>query len=128
MDSREEVIMEKKMELLYEQAKLKGELSARDQKLYDLTKDKDFAEKLSKCTSKEEMWALFAQQGVEFTPEEQASFINMALNLKEKSENGGELSEEELEQVAGGFDWLTSIVIVVLVLIVAASAVANFIE
>lgn len=64
-----------------------------EEKLNELMEDPSFQEAFSKTASAEEASALFAQHGIQITPEE----LIAALTPPE-----GELNESELDGVAGG--------------------------
>lgn len=64
-----------------------------EEKLKNLMEDPAFQEAFSKTASAEEASALLAQHGIQITPEE----LTAALAQPE-----GELSENELDEVAGG--------------------------
>ncbi len=64
-----------------------------EETLKKLTEDPSFQEAFSKTASAEEASALLAQHGIQITPEE----LSAALAQPE-----GELSENELDEVAGG--------------------------
>ena len=79
------------------------EQGERMEKLGALLTNEDFCQKFIACTTKQEAYKLFADNGSDLTEEE----INgLALQLKALTqkliENNGELSEEDLEQIAGG--------------------------
>ena len=79
------------------------EQGERIEKLGALLANEDFCQKFIACTTKQEAYKLFADNGSDLTEEE----INgLALQLKALTqkliENDGELSEEDLEQIAGG--------------------------
>ena len=65
-----------------------------EEKLKKLMEDPSFQEAFSKTASAEEASALFAQHGIQITPAE----LTTALAQPE-----GELNENELDGVAGGF-------------------------
>lgn len=67
-----------------------------EEKLEKLLEDPSFQEAFSKTASAEEASALFAQHGIQITPEE----LIAALAQPE-----GELNESELDGVAGGCGW-----------------------
>ena len=69
--------------------------------------DKDFAEKILTCKENDELIALAKEQGIDLTLENIIE-LNEALQLANRMEEG-ELSEEELEQVAGGTFVLTTV-------------------
>lgn len=67
-----------------------------EEKLKKLLEDPSFQEAFSKTASAEEASALFAQHGIQITPEE----LIAALTPPER-----ELNESELDGVAGGCGW-----------------------
>ena len=81
------------------------EQGERMEKLGALLANEDFCQKFISCTTKQEAYKLFADNGSDLTEEE----INgLALQIKALTqkliENDGELSEEDLEQIAGGIN------------------------
>lgn len=66
------------------------------EKIEELSKNEAFAAKAKACESAEEICALYAQEGIEFTPAELDAAIE-AMNAEEK-----EFSEADLDNVAGG--------------------------
>lgn len=72
-----------------------------EEKLEKLMEDPAFQEAFSETASAEEASALFAQHGIQITPEE----LSAALAQPE-----GELDENALDGVAGGCGWLRWIV------------------
>ena len=75
-------------------------MDEREEKLKELLKDEFFAKELSTKIEAEDAQKYFAEHGVDFTMDEMKA-MGKALNLA--AEKGGELSEDELEQVSGGF-------------------------
>lgn len=71
-----------------------------NEKLMELFKDNEFAEKAAACETVEEVLAMIKAEGVETTKEEFDSFMDYI--AKTSSEHEGELNEGELEQVSGG--------------------------
>lgn len=67
-----------------------------EEKLKELMADTSFCEELEKTSSPEEASALFAQHGIQITPEELLAAV-------EQPE--GELDEKNLDEVAGGIIW-----------------------
>ena len=75
-----------------------------NEQLMSLMKNKEFVEKMLKCKKAAEVQALFAEYGCELTLEEVNSLCKQLKSTFQKAlENGGELSENDLEDVAGGF-------------------------
>ena len=72
-------------------------------KLENLQNDKEFMDKLAEANDVESIKALLAAKGIEMSDEE----IKEALDRSD----GGELSENDLENVAGGFSVLGGIAI-----------------
>lgn len=68
-----------------------------------ILKNSEFVNKAAKLTTAEELQALIASYGLELTMEEVIGFCELVAKEKEKMDNnGGELSEEALDDVAGG--------------------------
>ena len=66
-----------------------------EEKLEKLLEDPSFQDAVSKAASAEEVSALLAQHGIQIAPEELHEIIT-------KMESESELSEDELDDVAGG--------------------------
>ncbi|MEG3969630.1 Nif11-like leader peptide family natural product precursor, partial [Microcoleus sp. T2B6] len=62
----------------------------------------ELASKLETVTSSEQVVEIGAGEGLEFTTEEAEAFRQKLIAMTQNAENG-ELSEEELDDVAGGF-------------------------
>ena len=72
-------------------------------KLEGILKNKDFLAKVSSVTNIDELKDLIAIFGLEMTTEEVVTFCKLVEKEKERMESeGGELSEEMLDDVAGG--------------------------
>lgn len=67
-----------------------------EEKLKELMADASFCEELEKTGSPEEASALFAQYGIQITPEELLAAV---------AQPEGELDEKNLDEVAGGIIW-----------------------
>ncbi|MGN1421938.1 MAG: hypothetical protein ACI4XA_01040 [Oscillospiraceae bacterium] len=65
----------------------------------EITADKELAEKLTKVTSDAELEAFLKENEVDCTAEQFKEFI------LEKAKKSGELTDEQLDAVAGGIDW-----------------------
>ena len=70
----------------------------RVEKIRELLADPAFAEEIKNCEKIEDFQAAFQRNGVEMTLQETDSVL-----LQVATANGEELSDEQLEQVAGGF-------------------------
>ncbi|MBO6159500.1 MAG: hypothetical protein J6P72_09640 [Firmicutes bacterium] len=70
------------------------------ERLNQLLEDKAFVEKMMSLDTKEEVKEIFNANGVDFTMED---VEDMAKELERVSEAGDEISEDALEDVAGGF-------------------------
>ena len=81
---------------------------ATEQLIKKMQDDKDFAEKILTCKENDEAIALAKEQGIDLTPENIVE-VYETLQLASRIEEG-ELSEEELEQVAGGMLSVTLLV------------------
>ena len=83
--------------------------------------DKSLAEKLLSQENPQDVQSLLKEQGLEFSLEEINSLRDILVKLAQKGENG-ELSDEDLEDVAGGIAATTTIAA-----ISATFTAANFI-
>ncbi len=70
--------------------------------------DKSLAEKLLSQENPQDVQSLLKEQGLEFSLEEINSLRDILVKLAQKGENG-ELSDEDLEDVAGGIAATTTI-------------------
>ena len=78
--------------------------TVRAEKLRDLMNDKDFVQELAKTPKAEDVKKLFAERGLVLTEDEIQDLGRIFKACVQKAqENGGELSEEDLAQVSGGF-------------------------
>jgi len=73
-----------------------------------LETDKEFAEKLISLKTPEEMQSLLKEQGIEFTIEE-IEVLREAMAEVAAKGDAGELSDKELEDVAGGMGGVLSV-------------------
>lgn len=71
-------------------------------KLEEILKDSKFVEKAAGITTAEELQVLIAEFGLEMTVEEVYEFCKLIVKEKERIDNGGELSVEDLDDVSGG--------------------------
>ena len=69
-------------------------------RIEELKNNKEFLEKISSITDTEELAKAFSDVGVNVTPEQMAEAQKAA---KEMETKGDEISEEDLDSVAGGF-------------------------
>ena len=82
------------------------EVSERLERLGELLKDEEFCKQFLTSESKASAAKLFADRGFDITDEELTALATRTRDLVcQLIENGGELSEEDLEQVAGGVTW-----------------------
>ena len=72
----------------------------KEKMISEATKDIEFAKKIIKIQSPEEMQKAFATKGLELSLEEAQAMISTIKNFAENK--SGELSEADLEGVAGG--------------------------
>ncbi|MDD4565950.1 MAG: Nif11-like leader peptide family natural product precursor [Eubacteriales bacterium] len=77
--------------------------------LKKMGEDKAFAEKILSQTEKEKVIEIAKGEGIDFTMED-IDEINEAVAKALQQKNDGELSEEELESVAGGILFETTLV------------------
>lgn len=78
--------------------------TVRAEKLRDLMNDKDFVQELAKTPKAEDVKKLFAERGLVLTEDEIQDLGRIfKVCIQKAQENGGELSEEDLAQVSGGF-------------------------
>lgn len=71
------------------------------EKINALFNDAEFKQKANECKTMEDFYKLFNENGIEISMDETIEFISKVAELKEKQDNG-ELSEGELDEVAGG--------------------------
>ena len=91
---------ERNLEQLRESA---PEQTERLEKLGNLLSNEDFAKQFAACADKEAAAKLFADHGFEITMEElEALMAQIKAIFQKLVENDGELSEEDLEMIAGG--------------------------
>ena len=94
--------------------------SATEELIKKMQADKIFAEQILTCKENDEAIALAKEEGIDLTPENIVE-VNEVLQFASRMEEG-ELTEEELEQVAGGtVEWVVTAGLTVL----AASAVSG---
>ena len=76
------------------------------EQLNSLLKNEDFCQKFIACAHKQEAARLFADYGLTLTETELEGLISQIRTITQKLlDNDGELSEEHLEQIAGGWSW-----------------------
>lgn len=71
-------------------------------KLEVILKNNEFVAKSANIATAEELQALIAEYGLEMTIEEVVEFCKLVAQEKERIDNGGELSPEDLDDVSGG--------------------------
>ena len=104
-------MLQKRNEIILEQARLEGELPASVEKYLELMNHESFAQEFVNCASEEAVKELFDRNGINFTAEEiDAILCGIGTLMQKVEENNGELSEEDLEQVAGGWSFKTFLV------------------
>ena len=84
---------------------LTEEQKERIEKLDTLLSDPENRKKIEAMTSPDEAFAFYEENGFVLTEEQKKMIIEKAEELAERSKDG-ELTEEELEAVAGGWSWL----------------------
>ena len=107
-------MLEKKTNIMLEQARLEGEIPASAEKFLELMGQESFVKEFNNCASAEAVKELLDRNGVDFTMEEiDAILVGIGTMLLKVEENNGELTEEDLEQIAGGWSLKTFLVGVV---------------
>ena len=126
-------MLEKRSAMLMEQARQEGEIPATAEKFYELLHDEAFREEFMNCASEAAVKELLDRNGIDFTMEEiDAMMLSVGSTLIKLEENNGELSEEDLEQVAGGWSWggffkgfVMGVIATAVIVAVAAVAIAT---
>ena len=86
--------------------------------------DKDFAEQILTCKENDEAIVLAKEQGIDLTLENIVE-VNEVLQFAQRQQDG-ELTEEELEQVAGGTgEWATAATAIMLTTVTLTIAVTG---
>ena len=99
-------MLEKRSAMLMEQARMEGEVPASAEKFMELLHDEAFSKEFFNCASEAAVKELLDRNGVDFSMEEiDAIMVGVGTTLQKLEENNGELTEEDLEQVAGGWSW-----------------------
>lgn len=70
-------------------------------KISELFQNETFLKEAQNCKTMEDFYALFNRSGAEITEEETVELISQ-IAQKHQQEAGAEISEEDLDQVAGG--------------------------
>ena len=83
---------------------LTEEQRERIEKLDTILSDPENQKKISAMTSPDEAFAFYEENGFVLTEEQKKMIIEKAEELAERSKDG-ELTEDELEAVAGGWSW-----------------------
>lgn len=96
-----------------------------DQQLTALFQDASFAEKAKNFKTVEDMKIALEAHGIEMSIDE-VTELCLAIGKRAAQENGEELSEEALDDVAGGFGIVTWVCIGVGVLCIGAFAVGVY--
>jgi hypothetical protein len=126
-------MLEKRSQMMLEQAKADGAVSPAEEKFIELMKHESFVREFSNCTSFEAAKELLERNGVDMPMEELQNILTAAANILIKlEENNGELTDEDLEQVAGGWTWggffkglVMGVVVTAVIVAVAAAAIAT---
>ena len=92
------------MENKYDVNELTAEQKAGLEKIEELLADENNWEKFRAMQTAEEVIAFYEENGFTYTEDEKKKICEVFEELKEKISQG-ELSEEELEMAAGGWDW-----------------------
>jgi hypothetical protein len=96
-------MLEKRSTMILEQAKADGIITPAEEKFAELIRDEAFAAALNNCGSAEAVKELLDKNGVDFSMEEIHAMLVVVGTLFQKlEENDGELTDEDLEQIAGG--------------------------
>ena len=99
-------MLEKRSEMMLEQARQDGTIPAEVEKFTELMKHDSFTQALLNCASAEAVKELLDRNGVNFSMEDiDAMLVTIGTTMLKLDENNGELTEEDLEQVAGGWSW-----------------------
>ena len=99
-------MLEKRSAMMLEQARQEVEIPADVEKFLDLLHDEAFRTDFMNCASAEAVKELLDRNGIPFTMEDiDAMLMAISATLQKLDENNGELTEEDLEQIAGGWSW-----------------------
>ena len=119
-------MLEKRSEMMLEQAKADGVVSAAEEKFIELMKHESFVQEFGNCASLEAMKELLERNGVDMSMDEMKAILTAAGTIAKKvEENNGELSEEDLEMVAGGWSWKGFFIGLAAGAVIAAAMVAS---
>ena len=120
-------MLEKRKEMILEQAKTQ-DIDEQSQRIIELESDEAFMKKLMNCDSAEKVQALFKENGADIAMEQVNDLLKgIGELLIQLGNNDGELTEDELEQIAGGWSWkgfVTGTLLGVAVFVVGALSVA----
>ena len=99
-------MLEKRKDMILEQANME-ELDEQSRKIIELESDETFTKELMNCGSAEKVQALFKENGVNLSMEQVNDLLKSVGELILKlDQNDGELTDDELEQISGGWSWL----------------------
>ena len=119
-------MLEKRSAMLMEQARQEGEVPASVEKFMELLHTETFSKEFMNCASAEAVKELLDRNGVDFTMDDINDMMAaMGSTMIKLEENNGELSEEDLEQVAGGWSWKGFFIGMVAGAVIAAAMVAS---
>ena len=100
------------------------EVAQRFEQLGALLSNENFAKQFAACADPEAAAKLFADHDFEITLEEVGDLMNLIKALCQKLlDNDGELREEDLEQISGGWSWVSFLEQACLVTFIAAGTV-----
>ena len=96
-------VLKKKAEAEKEMAKMNGTYTEVDERLEEVFGDKDFMKAVLNCESPEKAYELFSTRNSDLTKEQFVELIRASFQVYETlASKDEELSEDELEQIAGG--------------------------
>lgn len=103
-------MLEKKSNAMLEEAQFIGEIDPIIEKAIQLIKDEAFKEKFLLCENSQSIQKLFEENGAPLLMEDVEDIVNaVGLTVIKTVENNGELSDEELEQISGGWGWFKNL-------------------
>ena len=98
-------MLEKRKDMMVEQMK-NDNIDDKSKKMLELIEDKAFINELMQCGNVESIQDLYKKNGFDISAEQVNDLLKcvgeLIINL---DKNDGELTEEELENIAGGWSW-----------------------